>query len=144
MNLISQIFSGGVEGVFTGIGSLAKDLRSAITGEISPEDQSKIEQKLLELEFIAQKAQTDINLQEAKHPNIFVSGWRPFIGWVCGLSILYNFMLHPLLLWACSVYGLNITPPILDTANLMTLVFSLLGLGGMRTFEKMKQVNGKH
>ncbi|MDP2167979.1 MAG: 3TM-type holin [Thermodesulfovibrionales bacterium] len=142
MSFIGDIFSGGAKGLMEGAGTLAKDIRSAITGEISPEKKAEIEQKLLELEFAAQSAQTVINLEEAKHASIFVSGWRPFIGWVCGAGICYQFILHPILLWAVSVavsYGLEpVTPPVLDTESLMGLVFGMLGMGGLRTFEKIK------
>ncbi len=144
MNIISSILSGGVEGVFSGIGELAKDIRSAITGDPTPEKQAEIQQNLMELEFAVKKAQTDINLQEAKHPNIFVSGWRPFIGWICGLAIFYNFIFNPFLMWILKIYAVKVMPPPLDTGSLMTLVMSLLGLGGMRTYEKFKNVSGKH
>ena len=99
MSFISDIFAGGTEGLLSSVGTLAKDVRSAITGEPTPEKQAEITQKLLELEFTVKKAQTDINLQEAKHPNIFVSGWRPFIGWVCGSAITYNFIINPITIW---------------------------------------------
>lgn len=144
MSILTSIFAGGVGEVFSGIGSLAKDIRSAITGEPSPEKMAEINKQLMELEFTAQKAQTDINLQEAKHPNVFVSGWRPFIGWVCGFSFAYKFIGHPVLIWANQVWEWGIEAPVLDTSGLMTLAMSLLGIGGMRTFEKMKGINGKH
>ena len=142
--LLTKVFEGGVSGVFNGIGGLIQDVRSAWTGEISPDQKAEIEKKLLEIEFIANKAQTDINLQEARHPNIFVSGWRPFIGWVCGVAIAYNFIVHPVVEWVCTIYAVAAKPPVLDTGNLMTLVFSLLGLGSMRTYEKLKGVNKSH
>lgn len=142
-NLIADIFAGGAEGVFKGIGSLAKDMRSAITGEISPEKKAEIEQKLMELEFVAQKAQTDINLEEAKNPKIFVSGWRPFIGWVCGAALAYTFIGYSLIEWGLSISGSDIKPPVLHTDSLFELVLAMLGMGGLRTFEKVKGVANK-
>jgi hypothetical protein len=143
-SIIAKIAGEGVGSLFTGIGSLIKDIRSAWTGEPTPEKQAEIEQRLMELEFVANKTQNEINLQEAKHPNIFVSGWRPFIGWTCGAGILYNFVLNPIGIWILKLYGVEIIPPPLDIGSLMTLVLSLLGLGGMRTYEKYKNVNSKH
>lgn len=140
MNIISDIFAGGAKGVFEGVGSLAKDLRSAITGEISPEKKADIETKLMELEFVAQKAQTDINLAEAQNPNIFVSGWRPFIGWVCGIALMYTFVGYSLIEWGLALAGSDIKPPILKTDYLFELVLAMLGMGGLRTFEKFKGV----
>lgn len=139
-NIIADIFSGGAEGILKGIGSLAKDVRSAITGEISPEKKAEIEQKLMELEFVAQKAQTDINIEEAKNPNIFVSGWRPFIGWVCGLALAYTFVGYSLIEWGLTIAGSSIKPPVLHTDYLFELVMAMLGMGGLRTFEKVKGV----
>ena len=144
MSLLSDIFAGGASGLLSGVGTLAKDIRSAITGDPTPEKQAEITQKLMDLEFAVTKAQTDINLEEAKHPNIFVSGWRPFIGWVCGAALAYNFIANPLLIWALTLYQITEMPPQLDTSTLMALVSSLLGLGGFRTFEKFKNVNGNH
>lgn len=142
--LLADALSGGIAGFCTGIGNLAKDLREAITGEIPAAQRSIIEQKLMEMEFLLEKAQTDVNLVEARHPNIFVAGWRPFIGWVCGVAIAYNFVLNPLIIWISKLYGSQVVPPVLDVGSLMTLVLSLLGLGGMRSYEKRHQVVDKH
>jgi hypothetical protein len=144
MSIVSQLLAGGVEGALDGIGSLFIKVRSAITGEMSPDKKAEVERLLLEIDFALKKTQTEINLVEAKHPNIFVSGWRPFIGWVCGVAIAYNFILNPLIVWGVELAGAQVTPPTLDFAPLMTLVLSLLGLGTMRSYEKMKGVNGKH
>jgi len=143
MSIISEVLSGGAEGLLKGIGSLAKDIRTAITGE-DPTKKAEIEAKLLELEFMAEKAQTDINLEEAKHPNLFVAGWRPFIGWVCGLGVFYHFIGFSLLEWVVKTFHLDIVPPTLNTEGLMSLVIALLGMGGLRTFEKVKGVESKH
>ena len=140
MGILSDIFAGGTKGVLEGVGVLAKDIRAAIPGEISPEKKAEIEQKLLELESASEQAQAEINKVEASHPSLFVAGWRPFIGWVCGAGLAYHFLFHPLLLWAVSVFKLSIIPPILNTDALMGLVSAMLGLGGMRMWEKFKGV----
>ena len=87
-----------------------------------------------------QKAQADINLEQAKHPSIFVSGSRPAILWICALGLAWQFFLAPLLNWIVVVTGSSIQPPIINTEGLMTLTLSLLGLGGLRTAEKWKGV----
>ena len=102
------------------ISGLGLEIRELIKGkEIDP-------QTLIEL-------QAQINEQEAKHRTIFVAGWRPFIGWVCGFALAYNFVLRDLLVW---YVGVESAPPALQMEHLMTVLIGMLGLGGMRTFEK--------
>jgi len=87
-----------------------------------------------------QKAQADINLEQAKHPSIFVSGSRPAILWICALGLAWQFFLAPLMNWVVVISGSTIQPPVINTEGLMTLTLSLLGLGGLRTAEKWKGV----
>lgn len=143
MSIIADLTSGGVTGLLKGIGELAQSIRIAITGK-DPIKMAEIEAKLLELEFAAQKAQTDINIEEAKHPNLFVAGARPFIIWVCGVALAWQFIGHPLFIWIVKIAGSNLQPPELNTDGLISLVISLLGLGGLRTFEKIRGVQDKH
>jgi hypothetical protein len=144
MDIIGTVLSGGIKPIFEGIGSLAKDIRQAITGEISPEKKAEIEQKAMEIEFATTKAQTDINLEEAKHPSIFVAGWRPFVGWVCGFSLGWQFIGSPIFEWIIKIADKNVSAPEMDTGSLITVLFALLGLGGMRTYEKTKEVQERH
>jgi hypothetical protein len=103
------------------IGGLGMEIRELIKGkEIDP-------QQLIEL-------QSEINKVEAQHRTIFVAGWRPFIGWVCGIALAYNFVLRDLLIW---FLGQEQVPPALQMEHLMTVLIGMLGLGGMRTFEKL-------
>ena len=88
----------------------------------------------------AAKAQAEVNLAEAQSPSIFVSGWRPFIGWVCGLGFAYSFIFQPLISNILVAIGHQALPS-LDTGQLMTLALGMLGLGGMRTAEKYKGVD---
>ena len=88
--------------------------------------------------------QLQVNLKEAENPNIFVSGWRPFIGWVCGSALAYNFILHPFLSWGMMVwFPASPVPPLLMADYLMELVFAMLGMAGWRTVEKIKGVASK-
>lgn len=85
-------------------------------------------------------AQIKVNEEEAKSENLFKSGWRPAIGWICVFGLAYNFVIYNMLLWFINIYQLNVTPPALMSDILMELVFALLGLGSLRTFEKIKGV----
>ncbi len=91
------------------------------------------------------RTQTDTNLAEAQHASMFVAGGRPFIVWICGFGIAYQYLLNPLLLWAWVTFGKTVAtaPPTLDTGFLTSLVISLLGVGGMRTMEKLNSVDTK-
>jgi len=81
--------------------------------------------------------QVELNKIEAGHRSLFVAGWRPFIGWVCGFGIAYHFILQPMAVYVLVIASPSTTPPpALDFAPLMTLVMSLLGLGTLRTAEK--------
>lgn len=84
-------------------------------------------------------AQLEINAREAAHPSRWTSGWRPYFGWVGGTGFGYAVLLQPLLAWFAAVKGWPV-PPVLDTELLMVVVGGLLGIGGLRTFEKTKQV----
>ena len=85
------------------------------------------------------KAQTAINLAEAQHSSMFVAGWRPFVGWVCGLGCAYAFLLKPLLGTAFVAAGWPL-PPAIDTAEMIGLLTGMLGFGGLRTIEKFGSV----
>lgn len=93
--------------------------------------------KLLDALTSLVQGQLEINKAEAGHSSIFVAGWRPFIGWVCGSALVYNYIAQPLLFWGFTAFGVAIpTPPTLDMGDLMTLLLGMLGLGGLRTYEK--------
>ena len=84
-------------------------------------------------------AQVEVNKAEAQHRSIFVAGWRPFIGWTCGIALAYHFVLNPVILFAASVSGYELPElPEFDMQSLMTVLLGMLGLGGLRTFEKTK------
>ena len=86
------------------------------------------------------KGQIAANTEQAKHPSLFVAGARPAIMWICALGLLTQFFIMPIAEWATAIWMPEITLPKLATGELMTLTLSLLGLGGMRSFEKSKGV----
>ena len=128
MSLLSKLIGGAAVAPIQAVGNV-------ITGIFGDKGE-----KLTHEEVMARIAlqptllQTEINKIEAQHRSIFVAGWRPFIGWVCGLSLAYSFIGHPIM----STYIADM--PVLDTTALYNLVLALLGLGAMRTVEKS---NGK-
>ena len=85
------------------------------------------------------KGQIDINKEEAKSRNIFIAGWRPFVGWTCGLALFWHFLGLPVTLFITGWFNLQHPPlPEFDMQSLMTVLLGMLGLGGLRTFEKVK------
>jgi len=99
----------------------------------------EMEKALVDAEAAGVLGQLEINKVEAAHRSIFVAGWRPFIGWCCGAALAYHFVLQPII-----VFGLALTEtatpalPEFDMESLMTVLLGILGLGGMRSFEKFK------
>ena len=87
------------------------------------------------------KGQLEINKVEAGSSSLFVSGWRPFIGWVCGGGVAFQIIFAPLCEWGAELLGYSIKFPPLDTATLSTVLLGMLGLGTMRTVEKVKGVS---
>ncbi len=98
--------------------------------------------KELEAQLELAKGQLAINVEEAKSPNIFVSGWRPAVGWVCVLAYAFNYLIMPLANWLVKFGDVN-APAIvaLDTGELTTLLFGMLGIGTLRTVEKLKKAS---
>ena len=86
------------------------------------------------------KGQIAANAEQAKHPSLFVAGARPAIMWICALGLLTQFFIMPIAEWATAIWMPEISLPKLQTGELMTLTLSLLGLGGMRSYEKSKGV----
>ena len=87
------------------------------------------------------RGQIEINKAEAAHKSMFVAGWRPFVGWTCGVALAWHFVGQPLAVFGIAVFGIQ-TPalPVFEMESLLTVLLGMLGLGGLRTFEKTKQV----
>lgn len=87
------------------------------------------------------KGQLAINQAEAKHKSIFVAGWRPFIGWTCGIALAWHFVIAPFIMFFSAYFGVTLPElPTFDMGSLMTVLMGMLGLGGLRTFEKYKGI----
>jgi hypothetical protein len=103
---------------------------------VKAERESDLEE--FHLALSADQMQADINKTEAASAEIFVSGWRPFIGWVCGVAFAYHFIVQPLLAFAIANTGGDAELPAFDMNALSTVLMGMLGLGGLRTLEKIK------
>ena len=119
-----------------------------VAGRFLPEDKEKraaaereIEAQLTTHLAKIDLAQLDINKTEAAHRSVFVSGWRPFIGWSCGAAMALNFIVFPLASFVLAQTGHLVKLPTLDMSEMMPVLMGLLGLGGLRTVEKIKQVS---
>ena len=86
------------------------------------------------------KGQLEVNKTEAAHKSLFVAGWRPAIGWICGLGTASNFLVIPIANFVLALTGSTILIPLLDTGEMMPVLMGMLGLGAMRTYEKKQGV----
>ena len=112
-----------------------KDQKARLAHEIS----TMAERHALELS----KAQLDVNRIEAGHHSLFVSGWRPAVGWVCVLGMAGNFMVIPFANFVLALLEIDVKVPLIDTATMMPVLMGMLGLGAMRTYEKKSGVERK-
>lgn len=122
----------------TGLGEIA-EAASKIAAQFFP-DKSEQDRQQFALALTALQGQMATNTAEAANPSTFVSGWRPFVGWICGTGLAMQFIVAPLLTWGSTLYGHPIVLPGLDMGTLMTLLAGMLGLGGLRTVEKLNSV----
>ena len=119
-----------------------------VIGRFLPEDKEKrakaerdIEKQLTNSLAKIDLAQLDINKTEAGHRSVFVAGWRPFIGWSCGIALCYSYVVQPILVFILAQTGYLVELPRMDLGEMMPVLMGLLGLGGLRTFEKFKKVS---
>tara|TARA_R110002020_G_scaffold236526_1_gene448871 strand:- start:2090 stop:2497 length:408 start_codon:yes stop_codon:yes gene_type:complete len=118
------------EVVKEGLGGVSKILDNLVTTQKERGD----------LDIAFNKLQADINLVEAKSGSFFVSGWRPFIGWVCGVGVGFNYVLRPFLNYILAVFYPSVSQmETMDMSQLMPLLMGMLGFGALRTYEKVKK-----
>ena len=109
-----------------------KDKKNAIAHELA----TMAERHAQELA----KGQLEVNKTEAAHKNLFVAGWRPAVGWVCCLGMASNFLVIPLANFALALSGSSVVVPLIDLSTMLPVLMGMLGLGGLRTYEKTKGV----
>jgi hypothetical protein len=137
---MSSLVNVDVGGIVEDIASAADELFTSDEERLAFKD--KIEERLHNRLVI----QADINKEEAKHSSIFVAGWRPFIGWVCGIGLAMQFILRPVVMYLNQLVSIILGnpmmphPPALDMSELIPLVLGMLGLAGYRSYEKKNQV----
>jgi len=108
-----------------------KDQKNALAHEIATMAERQAHESVM--------AQIEVNKAEAASASLFKGGWRPAVGWVCAMALFYHFILQPVLLFGVAVAGVAIpTLPEFDMASLMPILLGMLGLGGLRTVEKIK------
>lgn len=114
------------------------------------EERAQAKQRLVDMAYKGDLAQLEVNAQEAQHDSIFVAGWRPAVGWVCVLALALSFLVFPLIQTAAVYYGYATGEhvpteglPDIDWNTLGPVLLGMLGLGGLRTFEKKNGVARK-
>tara|TARA_R100001198_G_C5223219_1_gene204702 strand:+ start:564 stop:962 length:399 start_codon:yes stop_codon:yes gene_type:complete len=88
----------------------------------------------------ANLAQIEVNKIEASSTSWFVAGWRPSVGWVCSLAMLYHFIVAPLAQYLLTIFGVQVSLPEFDFSQLSTILMAMLGMAGLRTYEKKEKV----
>lgn len=122
----------------TGVGSVA-DLANTVISKIWP-DKSEQEKQQLAAAVLVIQGQLDINKAEAANPSVFVSGWRPAIGWICGAACAWNWIGLPVMKAVLLALGHPITLNPADLTEMLPILIGMLGLGGYRTMEKINGV----
>ena len=129
---------------------ILKSLVGPVTGLVSEfiEDKDKANQQAHDIATLAQKqhheqvmGQLEVNKVEAASKSMFVAGWRPAVGWVCVLGMAMNFIIVPLGNFGLSVANIEVVIPMIDTSQMMPVLMGMLGLGAMRTVEKVQKVS---
>lgn len=109
-----------------------------VIGKVWP-DKTEQEKAQMAAALALVQGQMEINKTEAASSSVFTSGWRPAIGWVCGGALAYTYLIYPLLVWAGVIWFPNIKPPVLGNDGMLyELLLGMLGMSGLRTFEKVK------
>jgi len=130
---------------FTGLGAvadLAGDIINRFWPDASEADKSKLTLALAQLnaELETAKGQLGVNQAEAGNASVFVSGWRPGVGWICVAALGYQFVLYPALLWLTAWFPELHAPQPVMSETLWELMFGMLGLASLRSWEKSKGV----
>jgi len=130
--LLGKIMGGGIAEPIEAVGNILDKLFTSDDERLSRQE---AQQRVLQRPAMVQ---AEINKVEASHRSVFVAGWRPFIGWTCGAALAYNFIARDLIVWAFAAFAPTMpVPPALQMEELLTVLLGLLGLGTLRTVEKI-------
>ena len=116
-----------------------------IIDKFIPDPQAKIaaEAALRDALLGADKAQMQVNAAEAASPSLFVAGWRPAVGWCCTIAMAWSYIVQPVAVFTLAQFDALVTLPTLDLSTMMPVLLGMLGMGGLRTYEKTKGVAAK-
>ncbi|MEE8128176.1 3TM-type holin [Candidatus Vondammii sp. HM_W22] len=122
------------------LGPVINTLIDRLIPDKAEADKAKLEMenKLVETANQVNLAQIEVNKAEAAHRTIFVAGWRPALGWVCAAGFTWAFVGAPIAEWIMAIQGINAELPVINTDILLELVFGMLGLAGLRSWEKSR------
>jgi hypothetical protein len=132
-----------------GIGSIVESV-GKVADNLFTSDKERLDAQIKKQELVLQDKAIDAqiiskvhetNITEASHKSLFVAGWRPFVGWVCASALAYEFLIYPLFLWLNQIFWQVTPPPHLDTALLVQLLMAMLGMAGIRTYEKRNKID---
>ena len=133
MGVLSKLLGSGV------IDSVSKVVDQFVE---SPSEANAHELKKMALSMQSELQQIQVNEKEAGHASIFVAGWRPAIGWICGAALGWTYVAQPLFVFFVQLWRPDFpVPPVLSLGDLMPVLLGMLGLGGMRSWEKTKGVH---
>ena len=134
-----------VGSIIEAVGKVAGDLITTDKERMEMEiEQRKLDLEEKKLDMAGDMAQIEVNKEEAKSSNFFVSGWRPFIGWGCGIAFIYSTLIEPVCRFvAMTVFMYNGAFPTIDSDLTMQVMLGMLGLGAMRSYEKKSGVAAK-
>ena len=140
------LFSFNTSDPISAIANVANTVLTRVLPDKPAQEAAKLELAKMQLsgELTSVTDQLQVNATEAASKSTFVAGWRPFIGWICGAGLGYEFIFRPLLTFVAASFGSHIVAPDLDMSSLNQLLFGMLGLASMRTVEKIKGVNAGH
>lgn len=129
--MISELIKGALGPILDGV------LRFIPDKGARAEAKEQFESQILTAMTNLVAGQLKINEQEAQHSSIFVAGWRPFIGWTCGFALAWSFILQPFADWMIFAFGIDVAgSPTIELGPLLSILAGMLGLGGLRTYEK--------
>ena len=109
-----------------------KDQKAKLAHEIATMSERHMQEQIM--------GQLEINKAEAQHKSIFVSGWRPSVGWCCSLAMMYHFIIAPMIQFGINIAGMQVELPEFDFSQLSTILMAMLGMAGLRTYEKQQKV----
>ena len=132
--------------MLAGLMTVLPNILAIIDKSLPDKGAAALAKQRIELELVTafneiNKSQADTNMAEATHRSIWVAGWRPAIGWVCAIGVFWAFVGQPLAQWVATLFGIPLLLlPEFPMEQILELILAMLGLGGLRTFEKLKGI----